>query len=301
MNDITEIAVTVDKGHITVIGERLYAESIEFIRELVNNAYDADAENVHIKIDSDSIRISDDGTGMDLAALKQYFNIGSQFKKSKKKTSRFKRVYIGEFGIGKFAALSICRTYELETTHSGKKIKVVFDKDEWHKDASSWSLPAVISDAAEGEKTGTAIRLKGLTRTFTADDLREKVIEATPLHEPDFKVYVNGIRVTCKEIPGKVFNYLEGTPSGTVSAEIIFAPLNVINEIKPGLEIRVKGVTVKRDHLGMESWGDIARRITGRIFADFLILTSDRTEFIKDTREYEDFMTAAENIKTRLR
>jgi hypothetical protein len=37
------IAVTIDKSHITTIGERLYAESIEFIRELVNNAYDADA------------------------------------------------------------------------------------------------------------------------------------------------------------------------------------------------------------------------------------------------------------------
>lgn len=37
------IPVTVDKSHIITIGERLYTESIEFVRELVNNAYDADA------------------------------------------------------------------------------------------------------------------------------------------------------------------------------------------------------------------------------------------------------------------
>ncbi len=37
------IPVTVDKSHIITIGERLYAESIEFVREIVNNAYDADA------------------------------------------------------------------------------------------------------------------------------------------------------------------------------------------------------------------------------------------------------------------
>ena len=37
------IAVTVDKSHLITIGEKLYAESIELIRELVNNAYDADA------------------------------------------------------------------------------------------------------------------------------------------------------------------------------------------------------------------------------------------------------------------
>ena len=38
------IPVTIDKSHIITIGERLYAESIEFIREIVNNAYDAVAD-----------------------------------------------------------------------------------------------------------------------------------------------------------------------------------------------------------------------------------------------------------------
>jgi hypothetical protein len=37
------IPVTVDKSHIITIGERLYTESIEFVREIVNNAFDADA------------------------------------------------------------------------------------------------------------------------------------------------------------------------------------------------------------------------------------------------------------------
>ncbi len=37
------LPVTVDKSHLITIGERLYSESIELIRELVNNAYDADA------------------------------------------------------------------------------------------------------------------------------------------------------------------------------------------------------------------------------------------------------------------
>jgi DNA mismatch repair ATPase MutL len=40
------LPVTVDKSHLITIGERLYSESIELIRELVNNAYDADATEV---------------------------------------------------------------------------------------------------------------------------------------------------------------------------------------------------------------------------------------------------------------
>ncbi len=34
------LPVTVDKSHLITIGERLYSESIELIRELANNAYD---------------------------------------------------------------------------------------------------------------------------------------------------------------------------------------------------------------------------------------------------------------------
>ena len=49
------IEVTVDKSHIVTIGERLYGESIELIRELINNAYDADATAVKVTINEDSI------------------------------------------------------------------------------------------------------------------------------------------------------------------------------------------------------------------------------------------------------
>jgi len=70
------LRVTVDKSHLITIGERLYAESIELIRELVNNAYDADATEVRITMAGDFIRVEDNGAGMDLEGLEQYFNIG---------------------------------------------------------------------------------------------------------------------------------------------------------------------------------------------------------------------------------
>ncbi len=53
------LPVTVDKSHLITIGERLYSESIELIRELVNNAYDADATEVDIKITDESIEVKD--------------------------------------------------------------------------------------------------------------------------------------------------------------------------------------------------------------------------------------------------
>ena len=66
------LPVTVDKSHLITIGERLYSESIELIRELVNNAYDADATEVNLLLTDDRIEIRDNGTGMDREGLKQY-------------------------------------------------------------------------------------------------------------------------------------------------------------------------------------------------------------------------------------
>ena len=53
------LPVTVDKSHLVTIGERLYSESIELIRELVNNAYDADATIVKVAVTPDSVSIED--------------------------------------------------------------------------------------------------------------------------------------------------------------------------------------------------------------------------------------------------
>ena len=81
------IPVTVDKSHITVLGEKLYAESIELLRELVNNAFDADATEVRVEVGPERIAVADDGSGMDYDGLVQYFNIGSPGPRSSGKAA----------------------------------------------------------------------------------------------------------------------------------------------------------------------------------------------------------------------
>ena len=113
------IPVSVDKSHIVALGEKLYAESIELIRELVNNAYDADATEVRITVEPDRIVVEDDGSGMSYDGLVQYFNIGSPEKSSRERSPRFNRVLIGQFGIGKFASLAAARR--------GAEVRVLLD------------------------------------------------------------------------------------------------------------------------------------------------------------------------------
>ena len=58
----SKIKVTVDKSHLLTLGEKMYRESIEFVRELVSNCYDADATDVHVMIGNDSITVQDNGS-----------------------------------------------------------------------------------------------------------------------------------------------------------------------------------------------------------------------------------------------
>lgn len=123
------LPVTVDKSYLVTIGERLYAESIELIRELVNNTYDADATVVKVAVTPDSITVEDNGAGMDLEGLRQYFVIGSQEKIMRPKSPVFKRDRIGQFGIGKFATLSACNRFMVTTQKGDFAARVSFDKE----------------------------------------------------------------------------------------------------------------------------------------------------------------------------
>src|SRR5438876_12375644 len=113
--ETTTLPIRVDKSHLVTIGERLYAESIELVRELVNNAYDADATEVYVTIRDDEIDVTDNGLGMDLDGLREYFTIGTPDKRLNPRSPRFGRLRIGQFGIGKFATFSSSERFIVPT------------------------------------------------------------------------------------------------------------------------------------------------------------------------------------------
>ena len=127
-DEASHLTITVDKSHILSLGERLYEQSIELIRELVNNAYDADATRVEVTVSGKEIVVSDNGEGMDLRGLRQYFNVGSDEKLVHPISTRFKRDRIGQFGIGKFASLAAASRFEITTQKEDFAARGVFDR-----------------------------------------------------------------------------------------------------------------------------------------------------------------------------
>ncbi len=304
-NEVTKqsqsIPVRVDRSHIITIGRRLYSESIELIRELVNNAYDADATEVRITIREDDIEVSDNGLGMDLEGLTQYFNIGSQEKLYNDISPRFKRQRIGQFGIGKFASLSAADRFEVLTKKGDFCARVIFDRNVWEGGEGEWELPLEFVEPLPGQSDGTRVTLRQVTKKLDPYKVERKVIESVPIKAPHFAVYINDSRVRSIRIPGRKLPFLEGTRYGLVHGEIILAslPRPAIEDV--GIEIKVRGATVRRDLFGMEKWGRASERIMGEIHADFLPVTSDRTGFVIDSPEYEAFLEAVEKLKTEIR
>lgn len=68
---------------LELLSKDLYTNLYFVLAELIANAYDADAENVYIDINDDSIRVEDDGTGMDSTQLNDvYLFVGSETRNS---------------------------------------------------------------------------------------------------------------------------------------------------------------------------------------------------------------------------
>ena len=291
-NETSFLEVTVDKGHIITIGERLYEQSIELIRELVNNSYDADATRVDVTVSEREITVADNGQGMDIEGLKQYFSVGSDEKLLNPISPRFGRNRIGQFGIGKFASLAAASRFEITTQKGDFAARVIFDKARWMGEEDSWKIPLTHIPKDPRRADGTLVRLVELKRSFRPEDVMQRIAEGVPIRAENFYVLVNGYRVTARRWTGNRIPVMTGTRYDVIHGEIVILPAYRASNDDMGFEIKVKGVTVRRELFEMASWGKAATRIRGEINADFLPLTSDRSGFIEDSPEYRAFQQA---------
>ena len=120
-----KIAFQVDTRLAKLLLEN-YRSTERALKELVDNAWDADAESVKISLpeplSDDPIFVHDSGTGMtEEELLREYLFIASDRRKRRGElTAEKKRKVKGKKGIGKFAGLMIAKEMKLETCLQGK-------------------------------------------------------------------------------------------------------------------------------------------------------------------------------------
>lgn len=194
---------------LRTLGEELISNEVVAVIELVKNAYDADATRVLIRfsgpieIGKGKIEVIDNGHGMALDTVKTvWMEPATASKRGKKirRTDKFKRRYLGEKGIGRFASSRLANELEVISRTAGASKEVYglfdwrqFDDDEKYLDQililwdertpidltpggvidELWSGEALPS--ASKRERGTVLRMAGLKQTWENqhfDDLR---------------------------------------------------------------------------------------------------------------------------------
>jgi len=266
------------------IGLAMYGSLPKAISELIANSYDADAQNVRLtipkKINKNSvITIKDDGNGMGKDFIrKSYMQIGSDNRKNRKKSPKFKRPLIGSKGVGKLAGLGVANIMYIETVHKNRKFKFEINRrklDIEGKSLESISIPLIEEEA--NKSNGTTIYLKELlshVSSISDEEIRKFFVREFGFPEK-FNVYVNGQRYTSEDIPGKkieikdkIDNYGEVFGNITIAKQPrdIRKPAGIITRVR---RRRVMGPTL----FDINSYGHqyrVAERIIGEIEVPFL-------------------------------
>ncbi|MEM7371710.1 MAG: ATP-binding protein, partial [Bacteroidota bacterium] len=274
----------VDPRLASLLGEN-YRSTELAIKELIDNSYDADAENVWVTLPKpltdDPIVIRDDGTGMTESEVRnEYLNIASSRVSRKGERTRLKnRLVKGRKGIGKFAGLMVASLMELHTRTRGKETQLKILRDELIKarnDLEQINLPVAITEVDE-HISGTEIILRGINQNFTfpnADKLKRLLILEYG-RMGDFRIYVDGELIDIEDIPGDIFEEDISLSNGDV-AKLRYTISDGKSSLKQsGLAFRVGGKIVgSPQFFGLEETDDIPqkllRRVYGEIIADSL-------------------------------
>lgn len=125
---------------LVLLGEQLITNEIIAIVELVKNSYDADATQVDVilnnvtDIEEGQILIKDNGTGMSLdTILNVWLEPGTEYRKTQRekgeRTKKFERPFLGEKGVGRFAAHKLGTLVRVITRMEGEPLETLVEVD----------------------------------------------------------------------------------------------------------------------------------------------------------------------------
>ncbi|MEZ4920388.1 MAG: ATP-binding protein [Saprospiraceae bacterium] len=267
----------VDTKLAELLGETY--RSIEFaIKELVDNAFDADSENVKIQFPNELnpnpiIVVSDDGTGMKENEVRsEYLNVANSRTSRKGSKTRAKgRKGKGRKGIGKFAGLMIADLMILETFAGGKKTILSIDKTELAKsnyDLEKIPLP-ISSENCLKQKKGTKITLQGLNQNlhFPNPERMKEILMWEYGRELDFDIYINGQKIGVLDLQGKSYSKVVdiGGKKALVNYTITNKPIK-----QAGLVTKVGGKAIGRPINFLKDDDLIPKKLQNRVYGEII-------------------------------
>lgn len=269
-----------------LLGES-YRSAEMALKELVDNAWDANAPTIDIAIPSAmtpdaQIVITDTGEGMSTKQIKeQYLRIARDRLKERgtRTASPFNREVKGRKGVGKFAGIIIAEVMDVETKQNGKVSRFRIDRrtlEVTPGDIVRIKVP-IETEKCPSNESGTTIRLSHLAQSInfpTAESLRHALAPDYG-REERFSIVVNGSRLDHMQTAGQKSSELLAVPEiDDIRLELVIAEKRLPKEMQ-GIVVRVKGKIVGRPRFfGLDQDESVPPRllqhITGVLYADQL-------------------------------
>ncbi len=185
---------------LQLLGEELIGDDRLAVFELVKNGYDADATSVAITVNvkngsKQSIAVQDTGSGMSLEDITgKWLELATDSRRKDRSTrsKRFRRLALGEKGVGRIASFKLGRYVSLVTRAAGGPEyeasidwDALLDQGDYLEDLSVKVRTNEVPTLFTSNKTGTRIEISGLRRTdWTRGDLRSLYRMVTSLASP---------------------------------------------------------------------------------------------------------------------
>ena len=200
----------VDSRLATLLSQE-YRSTERALKELVDNAWDADADQVSIQLpkplSGEPIVIRDDGTGMTEEELRRHYLTIAKDPRSARgeRTTGKNRQVKGRKGIGKFAGFMAASVMTLETSTRGRLCRIVLRLDAIGKVEDIEHLDIVLqSEDCDPDRHGTVITLSELHQGLAYPDpnrLQQVLLQDYGRHD-DFAVFVDEKRLDVDDVQG---------------------------------------------------------------------------------------------------
>lgn len=308
----------VDPRLAALLGEG-YRSSEHAIKELVDNAWDADAREVLITLPApmttSPIVVQDDGTGMTEQEVRtEYLKVASDRRTRKGElTQQLKRQIKGRKGIGKFAGLVAASTMVLETKARGTRTELKVRKEDLvasGENLDDIDLPIKAAPCGP-EHHGTTVTLTALNQSLAfpkPERLRELLVIEYG-RNADFAIRVNGDLLAIEDIPGEQFTERADLPEvGGVRLS-----LTIADGKKPlkhsGVVVRVGGKVVgKPEYFGLNEDEEIPAKLLKKLYGEIEVdglgpdVTFDWGDIIENSTRYAAVRTwLSEQLKGTVR
>jgi hypothetical protein len=294
---------SVDPRVATILGEN-YSSSERALRELIDNAWDAEARSVRITLPApmtpDPIIVQDDGNGMKEQELRQeYLNIASpRISRKGDRTPNLNRLVKGRRGVSKFSGLILADVMEVVTRAHGTQTRITISKSALlaaGKDIEHVPLPVEV-DPCEKEQHGTTVILKNLNPRLNfpqADKLRE-ILAYDYGRESGIEIFINGDRVHRHEIQGTKFTKDYTLPDGKTATANWTVSEKPVAARNAGIILRAGEKAIgKPHHWGLEHEEQLTDRLRNRVVGEVKIesetieLTAAGGDVIESDKNFE--------------